>query len=74
MALSKFDFRKFILFNIFASVVFILTIGLSAYYASESIISFFSVVQERPYLAPIMMFAMLGILWYLLSRMTKKKK
>ena len=74
MALSKFDFKKFIFFNIFASIVFILTIGLSAYFASESIIAFFSVIQERPYLAPLGMFTILGSAWYLMSRMTRKKK
>jgi len=73
MALSKFDFKKFIFFNIFASILFILTIGLSAYYASESIISFFSMVQERPYIAPLVMFAVLGSLWYLVTHMTKKR-
>jgi len=74
MALSKFDFKKFIFFNIFASILFILTIGLSAYFASESIIAFFSIVQERPYLAPLAMFTVLGSLWYLVTHMTKKKK
>ena len=74
MALSKYDFKKFIFFNIFASVIFILTIGLSAFYASESIIAFFSVIQERPYLAPIGMFTILGLAWYAMTHMTRKKK
>ncbi len=73
MALSKYDFKKFIFFNIFASILFILTIGLSSYYASESIISFFSVIQKRPYIAPLAMVAVLGSIWYLMTRMTKKR-
>ena len=73
MALSKYDFRKFIFFNVFASIVFILTIGLSAYFASESIISFFSLIQERPYIAPLLMFSILGSAWYLMTHMTKKR-
>lgn len=73
MALSKYDFRKFIFFNVFASIVFILTIGLSAYFASESIISFFSLIQERPYIAPLLMFSILGSVWYLMTHMTKKR-
>ena len=74
MALSKFDFKKFVFFNIFASIIFILTIGLSAYFASESIIAFFSIVQEKPWIAPLAMFSMLGGLWYLMTHMTRKKK
>ncbi len=73
MALSKFDFKKFIFFNIFATIIFILTIGLSAYYASETIIAFFSVIEERPWIAPLVMFGVLGTLWFTLSRMTKKR-
>jgi len=73
MALSKYDFKKFVFFNIFASIIFILTIGLSAYFASESIISFFSVIQERPWIAPLVMFTVLGSLWYVVTHMTKKR-
>jgi membrane protein DedA with SNARE-associated domain len=72
MALAKYDFKKFIFFNIFASVIFVLTIGLSAYFASESIIAFFSVIQERPWLAPLAMVTILGSVWLLLNKMTKK--
>jgi membrane protein DedA with SNARE-associated domain len=73
MALSKFDFKKFLFFNIFATIIFILTIGLSAYFASETIIAFFTYVQEKPWIAPVAMFTVLGMLWFVLSRMTKKK-
>jgi membrane protein DedA with SNARE-associated domain len=73
MALAKYDFKKFIFFNIFASVIFVLTIGLSAYFASETIISFFKVVQGKPWLAPLAMLTILGAIWFTLTRMTKKK-
>jgi len=73
MALSKYDIKKFIFFNIFASVIFILTIGLSAYYASDTIISFFAIIQERPWIAPVAMFAALGSLWYAVNHLSRKK-
>jgi membrane protein DedA with SNARE-associated domain len=73
MALAKYDFKKFIFFNIFASVIFVLTIGLSAYFASETIISFFKVIQGKPWLAPLAMLTILGTIWFTLTRMTKKK-
>jgi len=73
MALSKFDFKKFIFFNIFATILFILTIGLSAYYASETIISMFSYVQEKPWIAPLVAVAFLGFLWYMMTHFTKKR-
>jgi len=73
MALAKYDFKKFVFFNIFASIIFVMVIGLSAYFASESIIAFFSVIQERPWLAPLAMITILGSIWLLLNKMTKKK-
>ena len=73
MALSKYDFKKFIFFNIFATIIFILTIGLSAYYASETIIAFFAVIQEKPWIAPVAMFAVLGTLWYAMTHFTKRR-
>ncbi|MCF6206011.1 MAG: VTT domain-containing protein [Sulfurovum sp.] len=73
MALAKYDFKKFIFFNIFASILFVSVIGLSAYYASESIIAFFSLIQQRPWLAPLAMVTILGSIWFILTRMTKKK-
>lgn len=73
MALSKFDFNKFIFFNIFATIIFILTIGLSAYYASEMIVSMFSYVQEKPWIAPLVSVAFLGSLWYTMTHFTKRR-
>ena len=73
MALSKFDFKKFIFFNVFASIIFISTIGLSAYYSSEAIISFFTVIKENPWIAPVVLFSIIGLVWYTMEHMTKKR-
>ena len=73
MALSKYDFKKFGFYNIFASIVFVLTIGLSAYYSSEAIISFFGVIQEKPWIAPLVLFSILGLVWFTMNRMTRKR-
>ncbi len=73
MALSKYDFKKFGFYNIFASIVFVLTIGLSAYYSSEAIIAFFSLIQEKPWIAPLVLFSIVGTVWFTMERMTRKK-
>ena len=74
MALAKYDFKKFVFFNAFASVVFVLVIGLSAYYSSEAIISFFLMIKERPWIAPIVLISIVGLGWFIMEKMTKKKK
>ena len=73
MALSKYDFKKFVFFNFFASILFVSVIGLSAYFASESIIRFFEVVKARPWLAPLFAVVVLGGLWYVMTHFTKKR-
>jgi len=74
MALAKYDFKKFVFFNAFASVVFVVTIGLSAYYSSEAIISFFGMIKERPWIAPVVLFSIIGLVWFGMEKMTKKRK
>jgi len=73
MALSKYDFKKFGFYNIFASIVFVLTIGLTAYYSSEFIISMFNVIKEKPWIAPLVLVSVVGSVWYAMEHMTKKR-
>ncbi|QOR61198.1 DedA family protein [Sulfurovum sp. ST-21] len=73
MALAKYDFKKFVFFNIFASVIFVLTIGLSAYFASETIIALFGVIKEKPWIAPLVLFSIIGAVWFGMEKMTKKR-
>jgi len=73
MALSKYDFKKFGIYNIFASIVFVLTIGLSAYYSSEFIISMFNFIKAKPWIAPLVLVSVVGTIWYTMEHMTKKR-
>ena len=74
MALSKYDFKKFGFYNVFASIVFVLTIGLSAYYSSEFIISVFNYIKEKPWIAPMILVVMVAAIWYAMEYMTKKQR
>ncbi len=73
MAISKYDFKKFGFYNIFASILFVMTIGLSAYYSSEYIISMFNFIKEKPWIAPLVLVSVVGSVWYLMEHMTKKR-
>lgn len=74
MALAKYDFKKFGFYNVFASIVFVLTIGLSAYYSSEVIIEIFGYIKINPWIAPVILFSIVGTVWFVMENMTKKKK
>jgi membrane protein DedA with SNARE-associated domain len=73
MGLSKYNFGKFILINLFASIFFVLVIGLGGYYAAESITIIFNIVKEKPWIAPIILFSVLGTIWFLMEKATTRK-
>ncbi|KIM12203.1 MAG: membrane protein [Sulfurovum sp. FS08-3] len=77
MSLSKYDFKKFVFYNIFASILFVVVIGMSSYYASESIIALFDKFKDRPWIVPILLFGFIGsaflIMNTILNRRNKKK-
>ncbi len=73
MALAKYDFKKFVIYNVFASIVFILTIGLTAYYSSEAIISMFLYIKANPWIAPVVLLTIIGSVWFVMENMTKKR-
>ena len=72
MGLSKYDFKKFIFFNFFASIFFVLVIGLSAYYFSDIIIAIFNYIKTKPYLAPVILIVIATIIWQYLKRVEKR--
>lgn len=78
MSLAKYDFKKFVFYNIFASIVFVAVIGMSSYYASESIIALFDNIKERPWIMPVILFSFVGgaifIIKQILNRRDKKKQ
>ena len=73
MGLGKYDFKKFIIFNFFASIIFVLTIGLSAYYFSDTIIKIFDIIKDKPYLAPLFLIVLIAIIWQYFKRFDKKR-
>jgi len=73
MALAKYDFKKFVFYNFFASIVFVCVIGFSAYYASESIIALFDLVKSKPWIAPLFLVSIVALAWFGMEKMTRKR-
>jgi membrane protein DedA with SNARE-associated domain len=73
MAISRYDFKKFGFYNIFASILFVVVIMLSAFYAGGTIKMLFEAFKEYPYVPFLVLFAMIGAIWYTLEHLTKKR-
>jgi membrane protein DedA with SNARE-associated domain len=72
MGMGKFPFGTFVFYNIFASILFVCVIGFSAYFASDTIVSLFENIKDKPWIAPIVLLTLLSVGWFVTERMSKK--
>jgi membrane protein DedA with SNARE-associated domain len=72
IGITKYDFKKFAILNFFAALIWAISIGVASFMAGEAIQSAYGFISERPYLAPLILVSMLGLIWWYLSAQTKK--
>ena len=72
IGLTKYDFKKFTVLNLFASAIWAVAIGVLSYMAGEMIKSAYEIIAERPYIAPIALLSIIALIWWYLSANTKK--
>jgi len=74
IALTKYDFKKFAVLNIFASGVWALAFGLSSFYFGAVLSKAAIYISENKWLAPVILLTIGGLTWLYLERATAKKK
>jgi len=74
MALSRYNFKKFGVYNIFASIFFVSTIMLTSYYSTDKIRAFLAFVNAYPWWVPMGILVAIGAtLWYGMEHLTKRR-
>lgn len=73
IGLTKYDFKKFSILNFAAAVLWALVVGVGSYLAGKPIMGVYEFISERPYIAPVILVAVGGLIWLYLSRATRKK-
>ena len=73
IAMTKYDFKKFAILNVFAAAIWALAFGLSSYYFGAVLKSFAIYISENKWLAPVILFAIGGSVWFYLEKATKKR-
>jgi len=73
MAISRYDFKKFGFYNIFASIFFVTVIMVSSFYAGESIKALFESFKAYPWVPFLVLFLMIALIWYGMEQLTKRK-
>jgi len=73
IGITKYDFKKFTILNFFASILWGLAVGIGSFMAGEAIKSAYEVIAQRPWIAPVVLFSIVGLVWWYMSVKTKKK-
>ena len=72
IGITKYDFVKFSVLNFLAAAVWTLVVGLGSYLAGKPILGAYEFIADRPYIAPLIILALGVLIWFYLSKATKK--
>lgn len=70
--ITNYNFKKFAILNIFASMLWAIVVGYGTYYSAGFIQSFFENREMSPIILPIILISVLLLIWKFLDYKTKK--
>ena len=73
IGLTKYDFKKFAILNIFSAGVWSLAFGLGSFYAGAILVKFAKEVSSNPWIAPLLLVIFGGAIWLYLEKATKRR-
>ena len=73
IGLTKYDFKKFAILNVFSSAIWALAFGLGSYYSGSALVKFAELISGKPWIAPVILVVLGGGLWLYMERATKRK-
>lgn len=73
IGLTKYDFKRFTIINIFASIFWGLSVGLGAFYAGEVLLPVITYMSEHVIITIIILAIFLGTFFLYLEKATKKR-
>lgn len=73
IGLTKYSFTQFNILNAVAAAIWTVVVGYGSFLAGDALTSAYHVVSDRPWIAPLVLFSAVGLLWFYMSRATRKK-
>lgn len=73
VALTKYSFLKFNIYNAIGAIIWGISIGFLGYFSGEFIVNAFDKLSQYPYIAPIFIVTIFTILWIWISKASKNK-
>ncbi len=74
VGLTRYDFKRFMFYNITGGIAWALSFGIGSYLAGDFFQRLALRVEESPIIAPIFLLSILGLIWLYFNRATRRKR
>jgi len=71
---TKYSAFKFNVLNVISAAIWSLIVGITSYKAGETLVSISKYIASHPWIAPLILVSLLGLLWLYMQLATKKKR
>jgi len=71
---TKYNALKFNTLNVISAALWSLIVAFASYKAGETLMKISEYISKKPWIAPIILAGLIGILWFYMQIATKKKK
>jgi len=73
IGLTRYDFKKFTIYNLFSALIWALVFGLGSFYSGKYLLKLVDFLKNHMWLTPLLMFVLLGGIWLYMEKATKKR-
>ncbi|MSN95822.1 DedA family protein [Campylobacter sp. FMV-PI01] len=74
IGLTKYSFGKFSIINLISSIIWAISLGFLSYYMADLLIDFFKFMEKKPWITPLILLFILGVIVFYFKKATKKGK
>lgn len=74
IGITKYPLVKFHVINTVSAILWAVILGLTSYQAGEILMQIASYFSDNPYMAPVILLTILGLLWLYFHKATSKKR
>jgi len=73
IGLTKYPLVKFHVINTISAIIWSLSLGIASYQAGAFLMNVASYFSDNPYMAPVILLSILGLIWFYFQKATAKK-
>ena len=74
IGLTKYDTKKFAILNVLSAAIWALIVGFGSYYSGSALVKIAGEIGQKPWIAPLILIVLAGVMWLYMEQATKRKK